>query len=259
MHLTLWQYLILAVLVGFAGFVDAIAGGGGLITVPAYLAIGLPTNLVLGTNKCVSTIGTSLAVIRYIRGKTVIWRLAACGIVTALIGSFLGARLSAYLSKTYMLAILIILVPAILYLQYRQRSLPAHDGVDSAAITRSMMAWTALISLVIGAYDGLFGPGTGTFLLVAFLVILEMNSLQAAANARIVNFASNIAAFVYFMVYGGIDWGVAGIGIAASLCGNWLGSGLALRKTKGVIFPMFRFVLVLLLLKCGYDICTLHL
>ena len=258
MHLTLWQYLILAILVGFAGFVDAIAGGGGLITVPAYIAIGLPTSLILGTNKCVSTIGTSLAVVRYIRGKTVIWRLAGYGIATALAGSFLGARLSSYLSKSYMLMLLVVLVPLIFYLKYRQRSLGPQQGIDPARISRTMIVKTALVSFVLGGYDGLFGPGTGTFMLVAFLLFIDMNALQAAATSRIVNFASNIAAFAYFMLHGGIDWGVAAVGIASSLCGNWLGSGLAIRKADGVIFPIFRFVLVLLLLKCGYDIYSMH-
>jgi uncharacterized membrane protein YfcA len=258
MEFTFWQYLVMALLVGFAGFIDAIAGGGGLITVPTYLVIGLPTPFVLGTNKCVSTIGTTFAVIRYIRSGTILWRLAVYTIAAALVGSWIGAGLSAYLSKTAIILLLIILVPVIFYLQYRQRNTLAGDQVlTPAAIDGKLIMQAFFISFVIGGYDGLFGPGTGTFLLIAFLLVLKMSPIQAAANARIVNYASNLAAFFYFILHGAINWHLALIGIAASLTGNWLGSGYAIRKEKDAIFPIFRLVLILLLLKCGYDIYTM--
>lgn len=251
MDITFWQYIIVFLLIGFAGFIDSIAGGGGLISVPTYLAMGMPAELILGTNKCVSSTGTTFAVFRYIRNRTILWQTVTFAIIAALIGSTIGASLAKYLSRNIIFTLLLIVIPILFYLQAqhmqtkeKQPTLPRGQ-----IITRAILA-----GFFIGGYDGIFGPGTGTFLLLAFMVFLHMTTREASANARIVNYASNVSAFVYFLIQGRIYWPIALVAIAGSICGNWLGSGLVINNAERVVVPVFRFVLTLLMLKCGYDL-----
>lgn len=251
MEFELWQYIVVFLLIGFAGFIDSIAGGGGLIAVPTYLALGLPAELILGTNKCVSSSGTTFAVFRYIRSNTILWRTVSYAIIAALIGSAVGASLSSYLSRNLIFILLLIVIPVLFYLQSRHMFLQT----TQPELTNKQIAYRSSIAgFFIGGYDGIFGPGTGTFLLLAFMVYLHMTTREASANARIVNYASNLSAFVYFLVQGRIFWPVAIVAIAGSICGNWLGSGLVIKSADKVVVPVFRFVLVLLMLKCGYDL-----
>ncbi len=251
MEIELWHYAAVFLLVGFAGFIDSIAGGGGLIAVPTYLALGLPAELILGTNKCVSTAGTSFAVFRYIRNRTILWKTASYGIAAALLGSAIGASFASYLSRSLIFSLLLVVIPILFTLQSRHL-LAAPVAV---VLTQRQIAVRASLSgLLIGGYDGIFGPGTGTFLLLAFMMTLSMTTREASANARIVNYASNISAFIYFLIQGRIFWPVALVAIAGSICGNWIGSGLVIRDADRVVVPVFRFVLTLLMLKCAYDL-----
>ncbi len=251
MEMEIWQYFAVFILIGFAGFIDSIAGGGGLISVPTYLALGMPTELILGTNKCVSSSGTSFAVFRYIRSGAIQWKTVVYAIVAALIGSAIGASLSSYLSRSIIFTLLLAVIPILFYLQARHMG----SRADHRELSRRQVAFrSSLAGLVIGGYDGIFGPGTGTFLLLAFMLFLHMSSKEASANARIVNYASNISAFIYFLYNGLIYWPIALVAIAGAICGNWLGSGLVISNADKVVIPVFRFVLTLLMLKCGYDL-----
>ncbi len=251
MDISLWQYAAIFILIGFSGLIDSIAGGGGLISIPTYMAIGLPSEFILGTNKCVSSSGTTLAVYRYISNKAILWQTMVFSIIAALIGSAIGANLSRYLSKDTMFIILLFVIPIIFFLQIRQGTV----NTAKEELTLGISAFrAAAIGLIVGGYDGLFGPGTGTFLLLAFMAFLNMTTREASANARIVNYASNLSAFVYFLIQGRIFWPIAAVAIAGSICGNWIGSGLVLKNADKVVVPVFRFVLLLLMMKCGYDL-----
>lgn len=251
MVIELWQYAAVFLLIGFAGFIDSIAGGGGLISVPTFLALGMPVELILGTNKCVSSSGTSFAVFRYIKSGTILWKTVIFAIIAALVGSAIGASLSAYLSRSSIFTLLLVVIPILFYLQARHMGLPVTKG----ELTRWQIAFrSTLAGFFIGGYDGIFGPGTGTFLLLAFLLFLHMSPREASANARIVNYASNVSAFLYFLYQGRIFWPIALVAITGSICGNWLGSGLVINNADKVVIPVFRFVLTLLMLKCGYDL-----
>jgi len=251
MEITFWQYATVFLLIGFAGFIDSIAGGGGLISIPTYLALGMPAELILGTNKCVSSAGTTFAVFRYIRNRTILWQTAGYAIAAALLGSMIGASLSSYLSRNLIFAILLVVIPMLFYLQATCR----RPGLERPELTRRQMIARAVASgFFIGGYDGIFGPGTGTFLLLAFMVFLHLEPREASTNARIVNYASNLSAFAYFLIQGRIFWPVAVVAVFASIAGNWLGSGLVVRDAGRVVVPVFRFVLLLLMLKCGFDL-----
>ena len=251
MEIELWQYATVFLLIGFSGFIDSIAGGGGLISVPTYLALGMPAELILGTNKCVSSTGTTFAVFRYIRNRTILWKTVVYAIVAALVGSAIGASLSTYLSRSIIFILLLAIIPILFILQAKYM----RSQVAKPELTQQQIIFRATLSgLLLGGYDGIFGPGTGTFLLLAFMIFLQMNTREASANARIVNYASNVSAFIYFLIQGQIFWPVALVAIAGSICGNWLGSGLVINNAEKVVVPVFRFVLTLLMLKCGYDL-----
>lgn len=250
MDLTVWQYVVVFVVIMFAGLVDAIAGGGGLLTIPLYLALGVPDQLILGTNKCVSSCGTLIAVGRYVAHGNIQWRLLAVGLLAAFLAAMGGAALSQNLDSKAMAALLLVIVPLV-FVGGRQvpRHLPDRLGPWRWQDLLAMF----LIGLVIGGYDGFFGPGTGTFLLLAMVLLLRLAFAQASSHGRLVNFASNLGALAYFGGMSQILWQVAGVAIAGSVLGNWLGSGLVLRRQAAVVRPVFFGVLALLLVKVIWD------
>ena len=162
--LTVQMVVIVVIGVFFASFMDAIAGGGGIISVPTYLLAGLPMHFALGTNKFSSSIGTAFSTGRYIKNGYVDWKLGIPSIVLALIGSFFGTKLQLMISEVYLQYLLLIVLPVVAFVVLRQRQLPEERGdIDP----QKQMAIVYLAALVVGAYDGFYGPGTGTFLLLA--------------------------------------------------------------------------------------------
>jgi len=252
MELDLIQYIILFTLVGFAGFVDSIAGGGGLITIPTYIALGVPAELILGTNKCVSTTGGTMAIFRYIKNKTINFSIMIYGIIAGILGSFTGAYFSKLLDNQKMVYLLIILVPLILFLNYK-RSRIKPDRINDLT-KKQVISRTLVIGLVIGCYDGLFGPGTGTFLIISMVFFLHMEMIKASPNARIINYASNISAFIFFLIKGAIAWKIASVAILGSLVGNYLGSGHVIKGNTKVVSMIFNLVLIGLLFKSVFDL-----
>lgn len=253
MELTLLTYLIVLPLVFLAGLVDSVAGGGGLISLPAYLVAGLPPHLATATNKCSSTFGTILTTVRYLKHGHVHLRSAVLSAVFSLFGSWLGARLNLVLPEKYLYYFLLGALPVIAVFLLVKRDFGGESRVEKLS-ERALLVRCAVIALVIGAYDGFFGPGTGTFLVIALTGLCGFDLLTASGNAKVMNLSSNIAAFVTFAVSGNVLWA---LGIPAALCGiagQYIGSGLALKKGAKVIRPMFFVVLALLLGTVIYDV-----
>jgi uncharacterized protein len=238
---------VLCALVFVAGFVDAIAGGGGLISVPAYLAVGLPPHATLATNKFSSVLGTLTATWRYARAGKLQVRPALLAAAGALAGSVAGARAVLLVPPAAVHTAVLVLVPAALVVLLLQDRLvrrpdgPATGPVPSAGVK-------ALgIGLIVGVWDGFFGPGTGTFLTLAFYLVLRLDLLVAAGNARLANLASNVGAVVVFLADGRVVFPLALYAAAAGIAGNQFGSMLALRKGARLIKPFLVGVLVVLL------------
>ncbi len=160
MEIELWQYVTVFFLVGFAGLIDSIAGGGGLITVPTYLAMGLPAELILGTNKCVSSAGTTFAVFRYIKNRTIVWQTVVYAIGAALVGSTLGASLSAYLSRSLIFTLLLVVIPVLFYLQANHMTPAAAKPDLSRAQIALRPPWPGFLSAAMTASSA---PGPGPF------------------------------------------------------------------------------------------------
>ena len=252
---TLTTYLLICPLLFLAGLIDSVAGGGGLISLPGYLLAGLPPHVATATNKCSSTFGTMLATARYLRHGHLHRQSALLSVVCALLGSWLGARLNLWLPETVLYWVLLGALPVIAIVLLLKKELGNTDRTDRCS-PRSLLLRVALIALAIGCYDGFFGPGTGTFLMIALTGLCGFDLLTASGNTKLINLSSNLAAFATFAFSGNILWA---LGIPAALCniaGNYVGSGLALTRGAKVIRPMFFVVLVLLFGTVLYNLIT---
>jgi hypothetical protein len=252
-ELTIYTYFLICPLLFLAGLIDSVAGGGGLISLPAYLAAGLPPHVATATNKCSSTFGTMLATFRYLRHGHLHRQSAVLSVVCALAGSWLGARLNLWLPEKYLYYFLLGALPVIALVIFFKRDMGQTDRTERYS-KGGLLARVAVIALVIGCYDGFFGPGTGTFLMLALTGLCGFDLLTASGNTKVINLSSNLAAFVTFAVSGNILWA---LGIPAALCniaGNYVGSGLALKGGAKVIRPMLLVVLGLLMATVIYDL-----
>jgi uncharacterized membrane protein YfcA len=227
---TTLELVVLVVAAFGAGTVDAIAGGGGLVTVPALFAVGLPPHVVYGTNKGQSVFGAAAALVTFWRARVVTRRIApytfALGFAGSLVGAITLTRLSAEVLRP--LAIVMLLAAAAVMLVRK----PART--DDAPTARAF-GWALALALVIGCYDGFFGPGTGTFLIIGFVLLCGASLPRATADAKVVNFASNLAAVIWLGSHGAVLWQVALPMAAAQLVGGMVGSRLALRGGAGLI------------------------
>lgn len=245
--------LPLLVLAAFlAGGVDAIAGGGGLLTLPALLAAGLPPHLALGTNKGQSIFGTAAALGRFARAGKVDARLASRTFPLGLLGSAAGAAGALAVPPAVLRPlVLVLLVLAAAFVALRRPTAPVHGAAPSPG----RAAWAApLAALLLGAYDGFFGPGTGTFLIVAWVALLGRGLTAASADAKVVNFASNLAAVALFASRGSVAWGVALPMAAAQFAGGALGAHVAVRGGDALVRRVVLAVVLALVVKLGVDL-----
>ena len=246
MPLTLRMVLIVVIGVFLASFVDGVAGGGGIISVPTYFLAGLPAHLALGTNKLSSGIGTVVSTLRFIRGGYVDWRLGIPSIALALCGSHLGTRLQLALDERYLKWLLLLVLPIVAFVVLRQKKLPEERG-EIAPGRQAAIVLAA--SLLVGAYDGFYGPGTGTFLILIFCNLAKMDLRTASGNVKLVNLASNIGALATSLMAGKVFLVLGLIGAVASIAGHYLGSGLAIKDGSKIVRPVILLVLALLAVK----------
>lgn len=250
---TLQQIAIICPLVFLAGLVDAIAGGGGLISLPAYYLLGLPAHVCLGSNKFSSCAGMLFSTGRFARSGNIHIRTASVAAAAALAGSALGAKLALFLDDRALRIAMLILLPiaaVFLFLQGQQKA----DKDISRRISRfQAILLSAIIGFTIGAYDGFFGPGSGTLLILAFTALLGFDLKTSCGNTKAVSLASNLAALVTFIVAGAIQYNLAVPAAACSIAGHWIGSGLAIKKGAKFIRPIMLLVLAFLFSKFIFE------
>ena len=244
--MTVQMVAIVIVGVFLASFVDGVAGGGGIISVPTYLIAGLPAHLALGTNKLSSCIGTSVSAGRFIKGGFVDWKLGVPSILLALAGAHLGTRLQLALDERYLKWLLLVVLPIVAVVVMRQRTFPEERG-DMPETRRAAIVLAA--SLIVGAYDGFYGPGTGTFLILIYCNLGKMDLRTASGNVKLVNLASNIGALVTSFLSGKVFIVLGLIGAVASIAGHYIGSGMAIKNGAKIVKPVILVVLALLAVK----------
>ena len=247
----IWVVLLICFGVFFAGFVDAIGGGGGIIAVPVYLLAGLPTHFALGTNKLSSCIGTAASTFRFIKNGYADWKLALPSILLALYGAHLGTSLQLMLDERYLKYMLLIVLPIVAVVLFRQKKMPEERG-DISFRKQALIVWAA--SLIVGAYDGFYGPGTGTFLLLIFCSLAKMDVRTASGNVKLVNFSSNLGALFTSLMAGKVLLPIGLIAAVFSIAGHYIGAGLTIKNGSKIVRPVILVVLLLLAVKIIFEL-----
>lgn len=255
MELTPQILLVVLPLIFLGGFVDSVAGGGGLITLPAYLMAGIPPHFAMGTNKVVNGFGTALASFKYFRGGKIRLRPALIAGIGALAGAAVGTKIALLISEDILKVLMLVALPcAAVLLMLKKDFGKESDAPAREYAPREEAVRAALIGLGLGCYDGLIGPGTGTFMIMAFTMALSMDLLTSSGCAKVANLASNIASAVLFIFNGKVLWLLAVPAAVCNMLGAYCGARYAMRggstKVRGMIFV----VLGLLFVKMLYEL-----
>jgi uncharacterized protein len=247
--------LVILCLIAFAaGFVDAIAGGGGLIQTPLSIVMlpDLPIATVIGTLKIPAFSGTSIAAVQYSRKVKVNYRQLGVMALVAFCAAFAGSNLLAMVSNSFMKPFLLFVLIAVAVYTYSNKQFGIH--VHKAHTDREQWLYAIGISLIIGFYDGFIGPGAGSFLVIAFISMLGFDFLKASANAKFVNLATNFGSICFFLLKGKIIFPIALPMAVCNAIGGALGARLAILKGNRFIRLFFLFIITLTILRFAYDV-----
>lgn len=251
MQADITQYFIICPLIFLGGLVDAVAGGGGLISLPAYLLAGVPPHLALGTNKLSGMMGTAIATGRLWRAGCIRWKWALPAVAASLAGSSLGSHLALLVPENWFQILLTVLLPVVAFFVLFKKKVirsEASEMVDSRRIL-----FLCLAALLCGTYDGFYGPGAGTFMLLACSLWAGLDIRNANGQVKAMNLASNLAAFTTFMLSGNVLWGLGLVAGLFGIAGNYMGAGLMLKKGTDIVRPIIVVVLTLLFVKTAWD------
>lgn len=249
----LWVVLLICLGIFLGSFMDAIAGGGGIVTVPTYL-MGLhsfPTYYALGTNKLSSGIGTLISTARFIRQGLVDWGLFAPAVVLALVGSVCGTWLQHHTPAVVLKYLLLLVLPVVAFITLRTRRWPDEPEPLDPRLRR-LIVWAA--AFVIGGYDGYYGPGTGTFLMIIFVRFARLDTRHAAGGVKVINLSSNLGSLFTALRAGYVLVGVGLISAVAAILGHYIGAGLAIKNGSKIVKPTVILVLLLLTVKVGSEL-----
>lgn len=244
------QYLIVCPLVFLAGLVDSIAGGGGLIALPAYLIAGVPAHVALGTNKLSSAMGTTVSTARlakhgFLKGKVF---MAVCSSAAALTGSALGAHLALMVPESVIKHMMIVVLPVVAFYVLRNKDMGARDRADDISINK-VFAICIAAAFFVGGYDGFYGPGTGTFLILILTGAAGLDARSASAQTKVINLSSNIAALVAFIATGNVCYPLGLMAGVCSIAGHYIGAGMVAHDGQRVVRPVVLVVLGVLFIK----------
>lgn len=248
--------LLLAFAAFFAGFVDAVVGGGGLIQIPALFSAfpRVEHTVLLATNKLISFVGTSSAAVRYTRRVCLPRALLATGMAAALLGACCGAWTVRHVPADFMRPLVLVLLVCVAAYSFVKKDFGTDGGGFDPRPTRRNLVAVILIGLSVGWYDGFFGPGTGSFFIFLLVRFVRMDFLHASAAAKVLNVATNVSALAYFVSTVELLWKVAAVMAVCNLAGALAGSGMALRHGVRFVRKLFLFVVIVLIAKMSYDL-----
>lgn len=242
MQLSLTTFLIVCPMVFLAGFVDAIGGGGGLISLPAYLIAGVPAHVAVGTNKFSSATGTLFSTARFIKNGHADFGLGIPGILAALIGSQIGARIALIVSDVVFKRLMLVLLPVIAFYVLMRKDLEPDMSIPVPR--KKQLLIVIIATFLIGLYDGFYGPGTGTFLILVYTGLAKMDVLTSAGNTKLANLTSNISSLMVFLMNGVVLLPLGAAAAVFSIAGHYMGAGIAMKNGS-------RFVRIVILLVIG--------
>jgi uncharacterized protein len=249
--------LIACPLVFLSGFVDSIAGGGGVISIPAYMLAGLPVPFALGTNKFAASLGTSLATSKYIRSGKVLFKVALPAAAASVAGSFVGTNLALRIPQETLKFIVLAALPCVAVFLSLNRGFGRETAIAKMHSPGTVSLIACAIGLAIGCYDGMIGPGTGTFLILAFSGILGTDLLISSGCAKVSNLASNLTSMILYVISGKVLYAVALPAAAFCMAGNYLGARYAIKGGSKNVRKITFVVLLLLFVKMAADLIKL--
>ena len=242
----LWGVALACFMLFIAGFVDAVAGGGGLISTPAFLFAGLPLHAVIGTNKLANSMGTALVTYKFAKQGFMKWELVIPSVVLALIGSFAGSSLSVLTDETILRLVMLAIIPLAALYTFRSKDLGA--GKPHWSQKRTILL-CCFVAVTVGFYDGFYGPGTGTFLMLLLTGLARLHVNRAAGVTKAVNLTTNLTALVVFLANGTVFIPLGILAGCFNLIGSYLGANLFAEKGIAVVRPLILVVLALFALR----------
>ena len=245
--------LILCPLIFLAAFIDSIAGGGGLISLPAYLFVGIPIHTASATNKFSASLGTLIAVINYLRGGFINFHIAITACLGAFLGAWVGTQFALSLSPRVLQICVMAILPLVGIFLLLRRDKESSSPKKPIALKPKLII-SFFIGLILGCYDGFFGPGTGMFLTIALSAIVRLELIKAVGTAKIINFSSNLVSMITWFINGKIFFPIAIPCMFCSAIGGYLGSRMAMKTGKKIIRPILIFVAIMLFLKIIFDL-----
>lgn len=250
--------ILLAISAFTAGFIDAVVGGGGLIQTPFLLITfpKMPLPVLFGTNKIAALAGTSIAAFKYAKKITFNYKLLLVIAFSCFISSFLGAQLINHIDTNVLKPLILIILIAIAVYTFLKKDLGAIETKELPM--NKQLLYGSCIGLIVGFYDGFFGPGTGSFFVLGFVVVLGFEFVKASAYAKIVNCVTNISALIVFIKEGNYILHLAILLAIFNIIGSFIGSHLALKKGNGFVRIIFLVIVSLMILKYGYDVLKVY-
>lgn len=246
------EFVIVCPLAFIAGFVDSIAGGGGLISLPAYFFAGIPVHNALATNKLMSSMGTTVATVKYAINGYMVKRFVLVGVACGLVGSCCGSNLVLVTDDTVFRIFMLIALPPIAFFVLKTKDLDSF--AECPLPPRRALVVTAAIALAVGFYDGFYGPGTGTFLMLLLTAVARQDVRTAAGTTKAINLATNYAALAVFFVNGAVLVPLGLIAGAFNIAGNYLGANMFAKEGSSIARPIMLIVMVLFAVKLVFDL-----
>ena len=249
--ITLTTYLIVCPLVFLGGFVDAVAGGGGLISLPAYMIAGFPPHFAIGTNKLSAGMGTLVSTYRFGRSGNIPWKSALPCVVLAVAGSAAGARIALLVSADLFKKLMLVIIPVTAYYVLKTKNM----DVERESLSQSQTIIRAsLAALVIGLYDGFYGPDTGTFLILLLTSFAHFTLGDANGTAKAINLTTNITSLVVYLLNAKVMMTLGLIAGVFGIAGNYLGVSFFKDKGSKAVKPIMIIVLTLFFIKIVTEI-----
>ncbi len=245
-ELNIYWLIALTIIAFSAGYIDAVAGGGGMLNLPALLFAGVPPVSALAVNKITGIAGTTLAVIKFSLEKRIHWRTVFYVAIPCLFASYIGGRMALNASATVLAWAILLCIPIALFIVLSDKS-SQDESQPEVSASKTILAITPL-----GFYDGILGPGTGTYMAIAVRRFLKFDFLSATATIKPLNLLTNIGAGIAFLIAGKVIWSIAVPMLLASSAGGWLGSHSAVKGGDKFIRRVLIFVLILMLLANAY-------
>ena len=248
------EYLVVCPLVFLAGFVDAVAGGGGLISLPAYMMAGLNPIDAIGTNKFSASCGTLTATMSYYRRGYIRWRELVPAIIVALIGSWVGARLALLVDNDIFKIVMLVILPITAIFVLNKRTLSKYRCPYSGGKVKMIVA---LLALVMGVYDGFYGPGTGVFLMLMLVGIAHVSLEEAVGSTKVINLSTNLASLSVYIVHGKVLFPLALVAAIFGIAGNFIGARYFAKRGAQFVKPLIMVVLTMFFVKLCQELFIL--